>query len=98
MGRTRSRHRSNHGPSGPSPTVRWARNEPALRTGDRYERGGNCAVASDELIKRADLVLDELLADRTHEADALCQAAVIRDFPGEAKGTNLLRDGQARHP
>ncbi len=39
--------------------------------------------------ERADHVLDELLAGRIDEAEALCQA-FLRDFPGEAEGIDLL--------
>jgi hypothetical protein len=48
-----------------------------------------CPCCVDELNERADHVLDELLAGRTDEAEALCRA-FIRDFPGEAEGIDLL--------
>lgn len=48
-----------------------------------------CPCCVDELNERADHVLDELLAGRTDEAEALCQA-FLRDFPGEAEGIDLL--------
>ena len=48
-----------------------------------------CPCCVDELNDRADHVLDELLAGRTDEAEALCQA-FLRDFPGEAEGIDLL--------
>ena len=43
----------------------------------------------DELNRRADVVLRELLAGRADEAEVLCRA-FIDDFPEEAEGLDLL--------
>jgi hypothetical protein len=48
-----------------------------------------CTCCVDELNERADMVLDELLAGRVDEAEALCHK-FIRDFPGQAEGIDLL--------
>ncbi len=48
-----------------------------------------CPCCVDELNDRADHVVDELLAGRVDEAEALCHD-FLRDFPGEAEGIDLL--------
>lgn len=48
-----------------------------------------CPCCIDELNERADHVLDELLAGRVDEAEALCHD-FNRDFPGQAEGIDLL--------
>ena len=48
-----------------------------------------CPCCVDELNERADHVLDELLAGRVDEAEALCHD-FLHDFPGEAEGIDLL--------
>lgn len=48
-----------------------------------------CPCCVDELNERADQVVDELLAGRVDEAEALCHD-FLRDFPGEAEGIDLL--------
>ena len=48
-----------------------------------------CPCCVDELNERADHVLDELLAGRDDQAEALCHD-LLRDFPGQAEGIDLL--------
>lgn len=48
-----------------------------------------CDCCLDELNVRADHILDELLAGRVDEAEALCHD-FLRDFPAEAEGIDLL--------
>jgi hypothetical protein len=48
-----------------------------------------CDCCIDKLNDRADQVLDELLAGRVDEAEALCHD-FISDFPGQAEGIDLL--------
>ena len=48
-----------------------------------------CPCCVDNLNERADHVVDELLAGRVDEAEALCQD-FLHDFPGQAEGIDLL--------
>jgi hypothetical protein len=48
-----------------------------------------CPCCVDELNERADHVLDELLAGRVDQAEALCHD-FLRDFPDQAEGIDLL--------